>query len=100
MQTFYVHPAEYGLAKASLAALKGGDAKTNAEMVRGVLAGRPGAARDVVLLNAGAALFIAGRTPSVRDGIAQAADAIGSGRARRVLEALVTLSHADGGAAS
>ena len=97
VQTFYVHPSEYGLAKASLDALRGGDAQVNAAIVREVLDGRFGPARDVVLLNAGAALFIAGRVGSVRDGITQAADAIDSGRAKQVLHQLVTVSESGAG---
>jgi anthranilate phosphoribosyltransferase len=97
VQTFYVHPAEYGLAKASLDSLRGGDAHANAAIVRDVLDGHPGPARDVVLLNAGAALFIAGLVASVRDGIEQAAWAIDSGRAKEVLNTLVTASHAMAG---
>jgi anthranilate phosphoribosyltransferase len=92
VQTFYVHPSEYGLPKASLDALRGGDAATNAAIVRQVLEGGAEAARDVVLLNAGAALFIAGRVSSVRDGIAAAAAAIDTGRAKNVLQNLTTLS--------
>ena len=62
--------------KASPGDLKGGDAAENAGIVRAVLDGRHGPPRDVVLPNAGAALFIAGRAADVRDGIAQAARAI------------------------
>jgi anthranilate phosphoribosyltransferase len=98
VQTFYVHPAEYGLSKASPDTLRGGDAQVNAAIVRSVLDGALGPARDIVLLNAGAALFIAGRAPSVRDGIARAAEAIDSGRAKQVLAQLVTLSHSGAGA--
>jgi anthranilate phosphoribosyltransferase len=94
VQTFYVHPAEYGLAKASLDALRGGDAATNAAMVQQVLEGNAGPARDIVLLNAGAALFIAGRVESVRAGITHAAEAIDNGRAKRVLQQLGASSHA------
>ena len=94
VQTFYVHPADYGLAKTSLDALKGGDARHNARLIRDVLDGAEGPTRSVVLLNAGAALFIAGRAPSVKEGIARAAEAIDSGRARGVLERLVEASRA------
>jgi anthranilate phosphoribosyltransferase len=94
VQTFYVHPADYGLPKASPDALKGGDAARNAQLVREVLDGGSGPTRSVVLLNAGAALFIAGRADSVRDGIAQAADAIDSGRAKTALAQLVAVSNA------
>jgi anthranilate phosphoribosyltransferase len=94
VQTFYVHPADYGLSKTSPDALKGGDAARNALLVREVLDGAPGPTRAVVLLNAGAALFVAGAADSVRTGIACAAAAIDSGKSRRVLDRLVEVSHA------
>jgi anthranilate phosphoribosyltransferase len=94
VQTFYVHPADYGLAKNSRDALLGGDAAVNAARIREVLDGTDGPARNIVLLNAGAALFIAGRAESVRTGIADAAQAIDSGRARATLSALAEVSHA------
>jgi anthranilate phosphoribosyltransferase len=94
VQTFYVHPSEFGLSKASPETLRGGDAQTNAAIVRDVLDGSPGPARDVVLLNTGAALFVAGEAGSVQDGIARAAEAIDSGGAKRVLQQLVTVSQA------
>jgi anthranilate phosphoribosyltransferase len=92
VQTFYVHPADYGLPKSSVDALKGGDAQTNAQRIREVLDGTPGPSRNVVLLNAGAALFVAGRADSVRTGVAQSADAIDSGRAKSALAKLVGVS--------
>ena len=93
VHTFYVHPSEFGLPKASAAELKGGDAAANAAILRDILSGRKGPARDVVLLNAGAALFVAGRVPSVRDGIAMAAQAIDSGAAAATLNAMVRWSN-------
>jgi anthranilate phosphoribosyltransferase len=95
VHTFYVHHSGFGLPKAEPAALKGGNAERNAAIVRSVLAGTAGPARDVVLLNAGAALFVAERAGSVRDGIAQAADAIDRGRAQATLEAMARASHAE-----
>ena len=92
VQTFYVHPSDYGLPKSSLDALKGGDATRNAQLVSEVLDGVQGPARQVVLLNAGAALFIAGRAASVKDGITAAAAAVDSGKAREVLSRLVECS--------
>jgi anthranilate phosphoribosyltransferase len=92
VKTFYVHPSDLGLPKAPASALVGGDAGTNADIVRDVLAGGRGAARDVVLLNAGAALFVAGRAARLADGLAAAAAAIDSGAARRTLDALARLS--------
>ena len=95
VHTFYVHPAEFGLPKSAPGDLTGGDAAVNAEIVRSVLAGRKGPARDVVLLNAGAGLFVAGAAPSVRAGIARAGEAIDSGAARAKLEAMVRMSQAE-----
>ena len=92
VSTFYVHPADFGLPKASPAALKGGDATANATIIRAVLDGVRGAARDVVLLNAGAGLFISGKAGSVREGIELAAQALDSGAASKKLEALVAAS--------
>lgn len=98
VQTFYVHPADYGLAKATPESLKGGNAATNAAIVRSVLGGESGPARDVVLLNAGAALFVAGHSDTVKSGIATADAAIASGAARNVLERLVAESNRQAGA--
>jgi anthranilate phosphoribosyltransferase len=92
VSTFYVHPTDFGLSKAPPAALKGGDAATNARMIRAVLQSEGGPLRDVVLLNAAAALFIAGRVASVREGLARAGAAIDSGDAIKTLEALVRSS--------
>jgi anthranilate phosphoribosyltransferase len=89
VNTFYIHPAEFGLPKASAADLQGGDAAENAAIVRHILEGTTGAARDVVLFNAGAALMVAGRAGSVREGIAQAAAAIDSGAAKATLDRMV-----------
>jgi anthranilate phosphoribosyltransferase len=95
VHTFFIHPSEFGLAKASAADLRGGDAVENAAIVRTVFGGKPGAARDIVLFNAGAALFVAGRTASVREGISCAAAAIDSGAAHDTLERMVRASQLD-----
>jgi anthranilate phosphoribosyltransferase len=97
VQTFYVHPADYGLAKNRVQDLKGGDAQQNAARIREVLDGASGPARNVVLLNAGAGLFVAGRADSVKAGVAMAAEAIDSGRARAVLASLAAQSQAEEG---
>jgi anthranilate phosphoribosyltransferase len=98
VKTFYVHPSDVGLAKAQPGALAGGDAAFNAALVREVLAGGRGPARDVVLLNAGAALFVAGRAGRLADGLEAAAAAIDSGAARQTLDALVRISSEPAGA--
>lgn len=99
VNTFYLHPADVGLAKASSTALKGGNAQENAGIIRRVLAAETGPARDVVLLNAGAALFVAGVAPTVKDGIARAALAIDRGDAAKTLARMAALSAADAPAA-
>lgn len=92
VNTFYLHPSEFGIAKSTRADLRGGDAATNAGIIRDVLAGRPGAPRDIVLYNAGASLLIAGRAATLAEGIALAAEAVDACRARDVLARLVALS--------
>ena len=95
VHTFYIHPAEFGLATSSAAALVGGGAAENAAIIQSVLGGAGGPPRDVVLLNAGAALFVAGAAASVRDGIQRAAKAIDSGAARRTLDAMARASQVE-----
>src|SRR5438094_306156 len=95
VNTFYLHPADVGLPKAAPDALKGGDAHENARIIERVLGGERGPARDVVLLNAGASLFIAGAAKSVDEGILKASRAIDRGDAKRTLETLVSISTAE-----
>jgi len=99
VSTFYVHPADFGLSKTVPASLKGGDAASNAVIIQEVLQGQQGPSRDIVLLNAGAALFIAGRVSSAREGIERAVAAIDSGDAGRTLAAMVRASHMHDGSA-
>ena len=99
VNTFYVHPADVGLPKATQAAIRGGTAADNAAVIRSVLAGERGPARDIVVLNAGAALFIAGAAESVRDGMARAAETIDGGAAAEVLQRMVQLSTVEEAAA-
>ena len=82
-----IDPAELGLRRAARSAFAGGDAQLNSAIAMSVLGGEPGAARDVILLNAAAALFVAGRAPDVADGIGMAAEAIDSGAAAGIVEA-------------
>ena len=95
VNTFYLHPTDVGLPKATVASLKGGDPHENARIIHGVLAGQRGPARDVVLLNAGAALFIAGEAKSAEDGMLRASRAIDRQDARRTLDRLVAISTAE-----
>jgi anthranilate phosphoribosyltransferase len=90
----HLDPATLGLARAGLDDLRGGDASEGAGIVRSVLGGELGPCRDVVLLNAGAALEVAGRAGSLQDGIQVAADSIDSGAARTTLERWRAVSNA------
>ena len=95
VNTFYLHPADVGLPKAPQGSLQGGDAHDNARIILGVLDGVRGPARDVVLLNAGASLFIAGAAASVNEGIVLASRAIDQGDAGQTLQRLVSISNAE-----
>ncbi len=90
---FEIDPAAFGMPYAVPAALAGDDAATNAEILRHIFAGQPGAGRDIVLLNAAAALWVAGKTDGIGDGIAMAARAIDSGAVQHKLEALIRISN-------
>jgi len=90
-----IDPEELGLARQPLAALAGaGDKDGNARLLREALAGDCGARSDVVALNAGAALFVAGRAPSLRDGLELAREVMRRGAAERVLDRYVESSRA------
>ena len=91
---FEVTPADAGLAPARLSDLKGGDAQFNAQAIRDLLAGKKGPFRDIVLLNAGAALIVGGKAANLTDGVALAAHAIESGAAAQALERLIAVSNA------
>jgi anthranilate phosphoribosyltransferase len=95
VNTFYIHPSEFGIAKATKADLEGGEAGENAAIIRAIFRGVQGPERDVVLLNAGVGLFVAERVSSVREGIAAAARAIDSGAASETLELMARSSHAE-----
>jgi anthranilate phosphoribosyltransferase len=92
VRTFTVRPEDFGLARASIGDLKGGDRLQNAAIVRGILAGEPGPRRDIVLMNAAAALVAGLKARDLKDGVSVAAHSIDSGAAARTLDHLVTLS--------
>ncbi len=93
INTFSVTPEDAGLTRAPIAAIKGGDAAENAEALLGVLRGVAGAYRDTVLLNAAAALIVAGQAADLRDGVGLAAKAIESGAALNALETMRRVSN-------
>jgi len=88
VHTFYLHPADVGLDVADKSALAGGTAAENAQMIEDLCRGETGPRRDIVCLNAGAGLLIAGMAPSVEEGIAMAGEALASGRSAKTLAAL------------
>jgi anthranilate phosphoribosyltransferase len=91
-------PAQHGIARASREDLHGGDPAESARVARAVLDGEHGAARDVVLLNAGAALEVAGAATDLDEGIALASSSIDEGRAGATLERWIAVSNSDLGA--
>jgi anthranilate phosphoribosyltransferase len=93
VMTFKVSPKNAGLPEAKPEDLTGGDAAENAAHLRAVLQGNQGPLRNIVLLNAAAALLVAGKAKSLRGGVALAEESIDSGKAKAVLDALVKLSH-------
>ena len=95
VRSYEVTPEEFGLMRAPLEDIAGGDAAQNSGLIREVLAGKKSARRDVVLLNAAAALVAAGRADHLRDAVPLAAKAIDSGAAAAKLQALIafTKSH-------
>ena len=92
IRRFEVTPEDAGLPRAQPEDLKGGDAGENAAIVRAVLDGAPGPARDIVLLNSAAALIVAGRAGDLMDGVRLAAEAVDSGKAQAALDRLVEIS--------
>lgn len=93
VRNFEVTPADAGLALAQPVDLLGGDSEANANAIRDLLAGVKGPYRDIVLLNAAAALIVAGKAADLKAGAALAADAIDGGGAAKVLERLIALSN-------
>ncbi len=94
VHSYEVTPEEFGLQRTTLDDISGGDAALNATLIREILAGKRSARRDIVLLNAAAALVAAGQADHLRDAIPLAANAIDSGAALRKLQALVAFTAA------
>jgi anthranilate phosphoribosyltransferase len=92
VRTFTVRPEDFGMPRAAIADLRGGDREQNAQIIRALLEGEPGPRRDIVLMNAAAALVAGGRARDLKDGVGLAAQSIDSGAARDKLQALVALS--------
>lgn len=92
--TFTITPEDFGLPRATDADLKGGEPEENAAKLQAMLEGEQGPYRDIVCLNASAALVVAGKATSLQQGLELAREAIDSGTAKKVLEALVIHSNA------
>jgi anthranilate phosphoribosyltransferase len=92
VQRYRVKPQDFGLTRARREDLAGGDAATNAKIIRGILEGEGGPQRDFVCINAAAALVAAGRAANFREGAQLAAQAIDAGLARTKLQALIEFS--------
>lgn len=93
VRTFTVTPEDAGLSRARPEDLKGGESDENAEAIQRILAGETGAYRDIVLLNAAAALIVAGKASTLREGADLAGRAIDDGRAARTLERIVEITN-------
>ena len=87
-----VRPEDFGLPSASIQDLRGGDREENAEIIRRILAGEAGPRRDIVLMNAAAALVVGGKARDFKEGVALAAQSIDSGAAAAKLAGLIALS--------
>ena len=88
IREYTIDPVDFGIPRSSVGDLRGGDAAENARLLREVLSGERGAARDAVLLNAGAAICLGGLARSLAGGISRAEESIDSGMAQEKLEAL------------
>lgn len=93
VRTFSISPEDFGIKRASLADIKGGDFKENARIIKEIFEGRKDPKRDIVLLNAAAGLVAGEKAPNIKKGIAFAAEAIDSGKAKQKLEMLVKITN-------
>jgi anthranilate phosphoribosyltransferase len=91
---WFVEASQFGLAPADLESVAGGTPEENAAATRAVLGGEPGPRRDLVVLNAGAAIFVGGLAPDLEQGVAKAQESIDSGAAANVLERLIAATAA------
>jgi anthranilate phosphoribosyltransferase len=92
ISTYTLTPEQFGLSRHSLTALEVSDAQSSLALVKAVLDNQPGPARDIVALNAGAAIYAADLCGSLQEGVVKALQVIASGKAKSKLEALVERS--------
>jgi anthranilate phosphoribosyltransferase len=93
VRLFRVTPEAVGLKRAALADLTGGSPEDNAKALRELLDGKPGAYRDIVLLNAAAGFLVGDRVETLREGVELAAQSVDSGAAKAALEKLIEVTH-------
>jgi anthranilate phosphoribosyltransferase len=96
VREYELHPEDFGIAMAASRNLRVGDAAESKAMLLGVLDNRPGPAREIVVLNAGAALYVAGVADSIEAGIAASREAIASGKALERLQHFIATTQALG----
>ena len=99
-ESYVITPEQFGFTRCSKEELVGGSPEENARITREILDGKKGAKRDAVLLNAGAALYVAGAAPTMEAGVQLAADTIDSGKAKKKLEAFIKASNESAGLCS
>ena len=97
VRTYYVTPEDFGIPRAPISAIQGGDARRNAQIIRDILSGVRGTRYDVVLLNAAAGLVVGGKSGGLRDGIDLARESIESGKALSCLNRLIELTQSVAG---
>ena len=92
VRTFKVRPEDFGIPRVAIGDLQGGDREENAQIIRQILQGESGAKRDIVVMNAAAALVVGGKAKDFKEGVALASHSIDSSAARAKLEALIEFS--------
>jgi len=92
VRVYEITPEDFGLGRAPISAISGGDAAHNAALIRAILTGEPGPRRDIVIANAAAALVAAGRAADFLEGARIAAESIDSGAALNKLHALIAFT--------
>lgn len=93
VRTYYVTPEDFGISRAPISEIQGGDARQNAEIIRNILCNQGGTRGDVVLLNAAAGLVVGGKATGLREGIELARESIRSGNAMSCLSRLIDLTN-------
>jgi len=89
VSSYLFHPETVGISLTDIVQISGGSAEANAEIIRAIITGKKGAPRDIAIVNAGAALYVADVAESIADGVRRAADAIDSGAASKKLNQLI-----------